>query len=79
MNLTAVILTFRDNAFIVALMLALALFALTALLLHRRRRALAMSFGVAILGFALAAAGIHYYYGIKVASFELVTYRAPKN
>ena len=79
MNLTAVILTFRDNAFIAATLLALALFFLAALLLHRRRRGLAMSLAAALLGFALASVGIYYYYGIKVASVELVTYRMPSN
>jgi len=79
MNLTALILTFRDSAFIAASLLALALFFLAALLLHHRRRGLAISLAAALLGFALASAGIYYFYGIKVASVEWVTYRMPKN
>jgi len=55
------------------------LFFLAALLLHHRRRGLAISLAAALLGFALASAGIYYFYGIKVASVEWVTYRMPKN
>ena len=79
MNLTAVILTFRDNALYSVLLLAMALFALTFIVLHRYRRAALLSVLVALFGLLSASLGIYYLYGVKVASVELVTYRAPKD
>lgn len=78
MNLTAVILTFRDNVVIAVAMLAFATFFLSALLLRRRRHGWWLSALLAAMSFVLGSVGVYTAYGLKIASVELVTYRAPQ-